>query len=353
MFKIHFTLALVSALFPASLAAASLELIVPSTDLGNTERGAFTTDGRFFVIGVKPADVDALQGTLVEVVRGPENGFALQDYVVGTLEGTSDGRVGGTPVGDPCVFGGMASHGALLYASCFALDGRTSLVEVDTATRTVRAGYFTACNFEPSSSPCEYSTLYPNGMAIDDAGRIYASNTLSHVDLTGILPSISDQGSNTLIQIVLDPSSSDATHLAFRYHEWFSADILSESFVPNGVQIEGQQLYYAAGPNINKLQIRADGTAGEAEVYFQGAALTYIDDFAESSGELTLARSISAGIVSVKPSAWGGVPVVTDLIPMSFDTAPSSVTRVPANNALFGSHTFVITSYFGGGLYVL
>lgn len=68
---------------------------------------------------------------------------------------------------------------------------------------------------------------------------------------------------------------------------------------------------------------------------------------------MTLARTISPGIVGVRPTALIGVPAVTDILPLSFDTAPSSVTRVPPNSALFGGSTFVITSYFGGGLYTL
>lgn len=140
--NIRFTLTFLIAVLPATLSAASFREIVPSTELGYTERGAFTTDGRFFVIGVRAEDLDAFQGTLVEVVRSGETDFAVRDYVTGTLEGTSDGLVGGPGAGDPCVFGGMASHGALLYASCSASDGRGALFEVDTAKGTVRAGYF-------------------------------------------------------------------------------------------------------------------------------------------------------------------------------------------------------------------
>ena len=138
-----------------------------ASDLETTERGGFTTDGSFFLIGTRPAGRADTGSWIVHVTSAPEGGYSGDNYVAGALEGTDDGTLHGKPAGDACVFSGLAVQGYKLYAACFALDLRVSLLEVDTQAGTVRAGYFTSCNAAPSSQPCEGLVFYPNGMAVD------------------------------------------------------------------------------------------------------------------------------------------------------------------------------------------
>jgi hypothetical protein len=341
--------ALFAAVMPFVLAASTLSEIVPASTLDNTERAAFTASGRCFVIGIHASGTSVI----AELTRSAQGGYVLTDYVSGTLEGTKDGSVAGQVVGDSCQFSGMAVHDNLLYAGCYATDGRAALLQVDTEQSAVRAGYFDSCNRQPSASPCENINLYPNGMAVDSAGRVYFSNTLSHVSMSDGNIAVQVQGSNTLTQVTVNLEASDASHLAFRYRDWFSADILTDSFVPNGVQIDGQVLYYAAGPNINKLQISADGSAGEARVHYRGPALSYIDDFAVRAGAITLARTLAPAIVGVEPAAFDAAVLSFDSFPMSLDLLPSSITHIPAGNPMFSGDPLLVTSFFGGGLHLL
>jgi hypothetical protein len=97
------------------LPACSLSEALPPEELQNTERGSFTSDGRFFVVGSRAADRSDAGSWIVEVSKGPQGNYVATNYVAGTLEGTRDGLLGGSPAGDPCVFSGMARHGNLLY----------------------------------------------------------------------------------------------------------------------------------------------------------------------------------------------------------------------------------------------
>lgn len=247
----------------------------------------------------------------------------------------------------------MTVYGKRLYAGCVLPDlTRAALIEVDTGTRSVRAGYFSSCNAERSLAPCEYPALYPNGMAADAQGRIYFSNMLSHLRLDSGVPVITVRGSHSVGQVSLDAASQTPGKLSFTYRDWFSSDVVSDGLGPNGVQIEGQTLYYAAGPNINRVQILPDGKAGPAGVHYFGPALTYIDDFAVRDGQMVLARAISPALVALdRARSFGGAPEL-GTYPMAIDRIPSSVTHPPATTTIFPADSLIVTAFFGGGLYI-
>jgi hypothetical protein len=339
------------------LAACELTLTqrVSPTQLETSERGAFTADGRFFMIATRSADKSDAGGWIIEVTKAASGEYVATDYVPGALEGTEDGTVTGAPRGPRCMFGGMTVYGQLLYAACYAQeDGRASLLQVDTQSRTVRSGYLNGCATATSAAPC--AAFYPNGMAVDSAGRIYVSNTQSHISVQGDNVNVEVQGAHTLTQVSVDAAASQAGQLVFQQRDWFNADIFTDGFVPNGVQIAGATLYYAAGANINAITINADGSAGEGHVHYRGPALTMIDDFAIHDGRMALARILPPAVVGLeRPSLLGVVrELATHSMPL--DAIPSSITyqaNVPVGAPLFPEGALVITSYFGGGLYVL
>lgn len=339
-------------------AACNLKLTqaLTPTDLETTERSAFTSDGRFFVIGTRAANRSDAGSWIVEVTKSGES-YVSTNVVFGALEGTAGGVVGGAPVGDPCFFSGLTVNGLRLYAACFANDAsRAALIEVDVQARTVRADYFTTCNAEPSKVPCENTVFYPNGMGMDAEGRIYLSNTASHLDVSGALPAITVEGSRTLTQVVVNPNPTDPAKLSFTHHDWFSTDIFRDGLAPNGVQIEGSTLYYAAGANINRIEIRPDGTPGAAAVHFAGPALTMIDDFVVSDGRMVLGRALPPELAAIDRAPAFGTAREIATKPMSLDAIPSSISLqrdVPGHAPLFPANSLIITSYFGGGLYVL
>jgi hypothetical protein len=328
---------------------------VSPSDLDLTERSAFTSDGRLFVIGARSSDKLDAGNWIVEVTKSSSGQYLTVDYVFGALEGAEGGVLGGKPLGAPCSFSGMAAHGQVLYAACFSPDDmRSSLFQVDTQAGTVRAGYFPPC--DPAASKTACSPFYANGMAVDAQGRIYVSNTYAHISLDGENVAINVEGSHSLTQIIVGPNPALPEKLVFETRDWFDGDIFTDGVAPNGVQIENQVLYYAAGPNINAITIGDDGTAGDFRVHYRGPLLSYIDDFAVLDGRMALARTFPPAIVGLdRPSALG---IVRELgtSSMSLDAIPSSVSYqadIPVGASLFPKNSLVVTCYFGGGLYDL
>lgn len=334
----------------STLACEEYSEAVPAEDLIQTERGAFTASGRFFVIGVRPEGRSDAGGWIVEIEAAPDGGYLTTNRVAAHLEGTADGLLGGAPRGEPCFFSGMAAQGEVLYATCVGAD-RAALLQVDLGAGSVRAGYFTTCNREPAAAQCAYSEFYPNGMAIDGAGRVYVSDTTA---LLGNL--LVEGGSPTLTQIRVDAQAAQGAALAFHHRAWFSTDILSDGVSPNGVQIEGDVLYYANGANINKVRIAPDGSAGEFRVHYEGPFGTYIDDFAIREGAIVTAQTLSPGLVALSPSSFEGAARATGSYELPLDAVPSSVSFQPEGRPagrIFPRDSLVLTSFFGGGVQVV
>lgn len=353
MMKRFFGMCVLSLFYSANAAAEFTQVITPE-QLASAERTAITDSGRVFVIGVFPDDADSLHGVLAEIVRS-DRGHELRSYVRGNLEGTVDGRVGGAPAGDACGFSGMTRFRNVVYAACYSTDGRTSLIAVDTEKDTVRAGYFTSCNDEPSVLPCTQTlNVYPNGMSVDAEGRIYYTNMFAHLNVAEGQLNIDTSGTGTLHQVTVEDARESGPTLTFKRRPWFGAGILRDSYVPNGVQIEGSSLFYAAGPNINRIEIEQDGRAGAVRTYYVGAPLSYIDDFAVKDGELLISQLLlTQAVVRATPGPNGVLALPSGSEPLELMTAPSSVTNVPEGNTVFPQGGALVTSWVGGGVYLL
>jgi hypothetical protein len=322
------------------------EIVSPST-FDTTERSGVSGDGRVFFIGTRPVAGGDPEAWLSELVRDASGAIRTKDMLSGHLAGTTDGKLGGSAAGDACTFSGMAVRGSLVYAACYAGDGRASLVQVDLSLGTVRAGELSTCNTEPSVAPCKAVDIYANGMAIDSQGRVYASSMLAY--LSGVANGAS------ILQFEVSAPGSDPARLDFRYRPWITHDVVGDGFAPNGVQIYGDTLYYAAGANINGAQILADGKAGTVRVKYNGIPLTYIDDFSVRDGTFVLARTFPLDIAEIAPNRRGFSRVLgtCDLPELAI---PSSVTTVPASPSatpIFAAETTLVTSYYGGGIYTL
>jgi hypothetical protein len=332
-------------LFDRASPDCALSEALPPKQLGNSERGAFTSEGRFFAIGSRPKPQGDGLYWLVEVTKDGK-GYTSRNVLTGTLEGTSDGTLSGAPKGDACGFSGMAVHGDVLYAGCFAIDGRAALVQVDTRSGTVRAGSFDSCSFDPAARPCKPISLYPNGMSVDSKGRVYLSNTQAFT------LAVTDY---SVAQVEVDGEQPVPGKLAFRFRSWLTKDLARDSFAPNGIQIRDDVLYYVGGANLNAVPILADGKPGPLKVLFQGPALSMIDDFALGDGELLLARAQPANVGRLRWPAAGKLREIgTCRMPLLGQA--SSLTYQPeigGREPLFPAGSIVVTSFFGGGLYTL
>lgn len=334
-----------TALFARSSPDCALTEILTPKQLGNSERGAFTSAGRFFAIGLRPKPEGDGLWWLVEVTKEGK-GYQSTNVLTGTLEGTSDGTLGGKPKGDACGFSGMAVQGEVLYAGCFATDGRAALVQIDTETQEVRAGAFDTCSFDPAKKPCKPISVYPNGMSIDGQGRVYLSNTQAYT------LAVTDY---SIAQVEIAKEQTEAGKLDFTFRSWLVKNVFNDSIAPNGIQIRDDVLYYVGGANVNAVPILADGKPGPLKVLFSGPAISLIDDFALGDGELLLARALPANIGRLSWSSSARTREI-NTCPMPALGAASSLTYQPeveGSEPLFPAGTIVVTSFFGGGLYTL
>lgn len=332
--------------------ACTVTELISAKEIGSSERAAFTDEGRLFIIGtrISPTTLPTPTkdfGSFVFEVKREGGAYVLAEYVAGALEGTVDGKVGSAKRGTECLFSGLTVKGAVLYAGCATLESEAALVQIDTRNRTVRAGAFTSCNFEPSAQPCSSTKIYPNGMAVDAAGRIYTTNMQAN------LLANDGQSGHSIAQITIQAPPEEPWKLSFVHRAWLAKNLFVDGIAPNGIQIDGDTLFYVGGANVNAVPILPDGRAGKLRVHFRGPLLTYTDDFALRGSTIVLARTLPSAVVGLAPAGrtlreLNSCPM-TRFVPSSLTFSPSAQTEA----ALFPPDTLVVTSFFGGGLYTL
>lgn len=328
-------------------ACGPLTEVIPPSELDFTERSAFTPSGRLFVIGSRPAPSANAGSWVVEIVRD-EGGYRAENRVFGALQGTVDARIGGERRGDACTFSGMTVDGDKLYAGCFASDGRSSLLQIDVEQRTVRAALFTTCNREPASEPCTALPIYANGMTVDDEGRVYGSD-MNAYGLAG-----TGGSAHSIIQMEIAAEQAAPAELRFVHRGWLATNLLVDGPAPNGIQYTEGAILFAGGANIQRIPVRDDGRAGPARVFYRGALLSMIDDFAVGEGELLVGRVTPSAIVALRTVRNGRSAREYASCPLPALAPASSLLYQPElEDPLFPPGSVIVTRYFGGGLWTL
>ena len=314
-------------------------------DMKATENSTFTADGRFFVIGKNTAD----ESWVFEVVKDAQGNYSQIEYLKATQEGTIDGTLSGATEGEDCVMGGLTSKHNTLYAVCgnFLSSAAITVFEVSTEVgqERVRTGHMTADNFEPLETGDSYLgfTFFANGMEFDDAGHLYLSNSSS----------ILSTNATVIAQLSFDASpnaTSDPTELSFTHQPWLKNGDSGSDFFPNGIQIEDDILYYATKNEIRKVRMNADYSAGEWTTHYRGLMT---DDFDLHDGYIALATvSFPGAMLLLPPGDFDERVKPIYSVPLA--TIPSSVSyqhNNPSGDTLFEKGSFIVTSFFGGGIY--
>lgn len=329
----------------ALLQACIITEPVSKAELKATENSAYTSDGRLFVIGENKDK----QSWIFEIKKTSTNTYYHEPYLRGTQYGTTNGYINEQASGDSCRFAGLTAQGTLLYATCIRSGGILNLgaesvslyqVETKSGQEFVKTGLMTDENFEKSDSEIDFDPNWfmANGMAVDSNGHVYISNSKA-----SLAPN-----RDAISKVIID-NKDNGKNLAFSHQTWISG----AEFFPNGVQIEGDVLYYAAGSDILKTRIQADGKAGEVRLHFNGSNLATIDDFAIEQGYIAYAKLPAAGsVVILKPASFHRT--ARHLTTVVMPVIPSSIVYqkdLPAGNPLFDEGNLLVTSFFSGGLF--
>jgi len=314
---------------------------ISDSDMKATENSTFTDDGRFFVIGKNSSD----ESWIFEVVKDSQGNHSQIEYVKATTEGTVDGSLTGATEGEDCTLGGLTSSNNTLYAACgdFLSSTDITLFEVNTEVgiERVRTGRMSSDNFLPLDPSDTYHSafFFANGMEVDDAGHVYLSNSQAFL--------LTDA---TVISQVVISATSDPSELTFTHQPWLKTGDQGSDFFPNGIRIEDSVLYYATQNEIRKVRMNADYSAGEMATHYRGLMT---DDFDLHDGYIALATvSLPGAMIVLPPGDFDEMVKPIYAVPLA--KIPSSVSyqhNNPAGDTVFKNGSFIVTSFFGGGIY--
>ena len=304
----------------ALLQACSVEKIISSDDMPSTENGTFTENGRFFVAG----------GSFIYEVKSA-GGEAYRHEIL----------VSGDISGEPCIFSGMTSTGNTIYATC------TIFVPTDENILGLRPTTASLYRIDLDNGYID-TVLLPylddnfaaNGMAVMANGDILLSNFVAD-----IIP-----GEAAIIKV----SIVDDENFEVEWSDWLSAEKGGKA--PNGLQIEGNTLYFASGNTLSKIIIDENGEAESIEKLYSTIFTNILDDLAILEDSIAVAEISYPGVSPVDVQNITFIDKdsgkLVSIVPMPDNTAkPSSISLAKGN--LFPGDALIITDYFNGGLYML
>ncbi len=243
----------------AALAGCNTETLIPSSEIGSTENGVYTQSGRFFIVGKLFPFVK--ESAIYEIKNN--NGNYVAEIVLESPEEN----------GIPCSFTGITAHKNTLYASCtYSAPTGAEGAAGEAPTHSVIAKVDTD---EPPENEdfAEFAFLSgpfigPNGMATDRKGNIYFSNSFSFA--------------GALLFGVHEPSIFKATpsvegEFSVNVDAWYPA--LPTDYFPNGIQIQGRNLFYVTGTKLQRIRIKKDGSAGVPVTLYEAKTCNIMDDF--------------------------------------------------------------------------
>jgi hypothetical protein len=317
--------------------ACETTILVEPEEIPSTENGVLADDNRFFFIG---------DNALYELLTQPDG---RHRYEVVTKR-------------DDCVFSGLTADGTKLYATCIAISQNISTGSALNVALVLWSDIVRVDLSKDVSDPARIATarlegryFYPNGMAVDDSGDIYISNSYSVV--------------GALFFFKIDPAILRVRVVdeeGFQIEKKAVVPMAQGGLTPNGVQIKGDDLWFVSGSELYHAKIEDDGLSPPTSVYAAPSSRVF-DDFTILPNNILAIAEIPMpfSLESIlKPNSWPpadepsqityvsispfeGAREVVYEYEMAHPITPSSVTFVTdrAGPAIY------ITDYFFGGLY--
>ncbi|TCS36236.1 hypothetical protein EDC30_10753 [Paucimonas lemoignei] len=322
----------------------------PNTTLAWSEGGAFTPDGRLYVIGGNQPFSYGPNGI---IVNGKSYIYEVRKNANGTFANVPvvEGNVGGRT----CYFGGLAAVRQMLYATCTNIEElmpASVLYRVDTSKPPGDPRRI-------ASTPLMTPAFQPNGIAVDWQGSLYMANSASFI--ATMMYGVPNVPAVVKVKIA-DP-------LAFRVTEsnWLPA--LLGGYSPNGAAISGNQLYLPSMNVIYRIPILANGSAGLPTIAYQTAKTNLFDAVTVLPNNMLAVPEITNPNPDLVQTAYPGTPPATTLTtqltlidattgrfvakaPFPSYVRPSSVTV--SQGTMFPYGSAVVTDAIGaGGLYLV
>lgn len=325
-----------------------IQIVSPEL-MPSSENAYFTESGRLFVVGGKNLyEVTISNGTYSTRVE-------------------LEGLIGGYD----CHFNGMTAHGETLYALCSSTSGEPiaersdySESEIENIAQEGGEGLFEMIaglfgielpkvSFlvridlkEAGPHRVKYSEIskgggvfFPNGITTDGVGNIYITNFLALISNEPAILKVKVEDEENFIV-------SEEPFLQRPY-----------GIEPNGIQLDGDVLYYVSGNNLFRIGINDDGSAGHVASIYSTFPTNVFDDFIIGPDGIALTELNMVTIVS--PLAAANKIILFRREGNSFkkycsavcqkELRPSSIALPPGDTILNGD--LYITDFFGGGIY--
>ncbi len=281
--KFLLSIAIISTAF--ALSACQEEALLTPEQFGNTENGAFTTDGTYYFASDltnpdKPSAIVELQ-------------WDGSTYTGNTIvEGRFDGK--------DCDFNGVTSYQDILYAACgFVPEDTGGLLPTGGGSVLVRIDTNKSSSDERHIQhvPLLGEGSLPNGMAADKEGDLYITNSqswLTTYTLGGVTPAI--------IKVSVDDSSG----FSITQEPWYYPGLMDK--FPNGIRVTGDHVYFVNGRELKRFNVRDDGSAGMDIVLYRSPACGLMDDFDIADNGYIVTSELTSNDALLMSILWPGYP---------------------------------------------
>ncbi len=230
----------------------------PDTTLPWSENGAYAKNGRFFIVGGEGMFYFD-PSSIYEVKKNEDGSYTNEKLITGDVNGSQ------------CYFAGLTSKRNKLYAACVQMG----MVELPNAPQPVfvpMANKVYIVDLDQPVDSEDYITttilqtqlFTSNGMAVDNKGDLYISNTSAFLNSLYGLPE-----APAIVKLSFGETITETA--------WLPA--AQGGITPNGLQYQFGSLYLASSNKIFKIKIDSEGNAGEVTTAYETDPSILIDDF--------------------------------------------------------------------------
>ncbi|MGB3621394.1 hypothetical protein FT643_11850 [Ketobacter sp. MCCC 1A13808] len=308
-----------------SVTPSQAEMVLDNSAIGATENAVVMPDGRYFVAGDRgifeiKRSVDISPDCFYEAVSGLTT--CLQ------VAKPSNSRNG--------FFSGLTTDGEHLYAAYNQWNPFLLLLGRPAAAAFYKILPGTSAAARIQIKPFENPVWY-NGMVTLDSDTLLLSASQSGTALNFAGPAI--------VRLTI----TDHENLHFELGEWLSAG--PGMLLPNGLVKGGESLYFVGGQSLFRVNIDAEGNAGEPTRIYKTGPFHFMDDLTLSGD--TLAVTEFSPINGLVKNYITLLDIGSNHLIKKIPSDRIQLSSLAVDQGLIGNAGDLIgTSYFQGGIHV-